>query len=98
LESAVPFPSSSPEDRLPARGRVGLNAEHYRTIIDTAPDLGFFEVHVENYMGAGGPPHRYLSAIRGRYPLSLRGVGLSIGADRPLDKDHLRRLSDLIKR
>ena len=46
-------------------------------------------------MGAGGPPHRYLSAIRDRYPLSLHGVGLSIGADRPLDRDHLERLKAL---
>jgi uncharacterized protein len=98
LESAVPFPSSSPEDRIPARAGVGLKAEHYRTIIDTSPDIGFFEVHAENYMGAGGPPHRYLSAIRERYPLSLHGVGMSIGADRPLDKDHIERLRRLIRR
>lgn len=63
-----------------------------------SPDVGFFEVHAENFMGAGGPPHRYLSAIRERYPLSLHGVGLSIGADRPLDKDHLDRLKRLIGR
>jgi uncharacterized protein len=94
----VPFPSSSPEDRIPARAGVGLKAEHYRTIIDTSPDIGFFEVHAENYMGAGGPPHRYLSAIRERYPLSLHGVGMSIGADRPLDKDHIERLRRLIRR
>ncbi len=92
------FPSSSSEDRIPARGGVGLKAEHYRTIIDASPDVGFFEVHAENYMGAGGPPHRYLSAIRERYPLSLHGVGLSIGADRPLDKDHIGRLRRLIQR
>jgi uncharacterized protein (UPF0276 family) len=98
LEIAVPFPSSSPEDRIPARVGVGLKAEHYRTIIDTAPDVGFFEVHAENYMGAGGPPHRYLSAIRERYPLSLHGVGLSIGADRPLDEDQIERLKLLILR
>jgi len=94
----VAFPSLSSEDRIPARGGVGLKAEHYRTIIDTSPDIGFFEVHAENYMGAGGPPHRYLSAIRERYPLSLHGVGLSIGADRPLDKDHIERLRRLIQR
>ena len=46
-------------------------------------------------MGAGGPPHRYLTAIRERYPLSLHGVGLSIGAAKPLDKDHLARLKAL---
>lgn len=92
------LPSLSPEDRIPARAGVGLKAEHYRTIIDTSPDIGFFEVHAENYMGPGGPPHRYLSAIRERYPLSLHGVGLSIGADRPLDEDHIARLGQLRRR
>lgn len=94
----MPFRSSSSECRVPPRGGVGLKPEHYRTIIDMSPDVGFFEVHAENFMGAGGPPHRYLSAIRERYPLSLHGVGLSIGADRPLDKDHLDRLKRLIGR
>lgn len=83
---------------IPARAGVGLKPEHYRIILETAPDLGFFEVHAENYMGAGGPPHRYLAAIRERYPLSLHGVGLSIGGDRPLDRDHLARLKALITR
>jgi hypothetical protein len=94
----VLLPSTCAKGRIPARGGVGLKAEHYRTIVDTLPDIGFFEVHAENYMCAGGPPHRYLSAIRERYPLSLHGVGLSIGADRPLDKDHLQRLDQLIER
>jgi uncharacterized protein (UPF0276 family) len=80
------------------RGGVGLKAEHYRTIVETRPDVGFFEVHAENYMGDGGPPHRYLSAVRDRYPLSLHGVGLSIGSSRPLDAGHLRRLKALIAR
>ncbi|EML5470859.1 DUF692 domain-containing protein [Pseudomonas aeruginosa] len=83
---------------VPARAGVGLKADHYRTILETRPDVGFFEVHAENYMGAGGPPHRYLTAIRERYPLSLHGVGLSIGADRPLDPAHLQRLARLIER
>jgi len=83
---------------LPDRAGVGLRAEHYRAVLEEAPDVGFFEVHAENYMGAGGPPHRYLTAVRERYPLSLHGVGLSIGADRPLDRDHLNRLKRLIDR
>lgn len=83
---------------IPARAGVGLKAQHYREIIETRPDIGFFEVHAENYMGAGGPPHRYLTAIRERYPLSLHGVGLSIGADRPLDRGHLARLRELVDR
>ena len=65
---------------VPARAGVGLKAQHYREIIETRPDAGYFEVHAENYMGGGGPPHRYLTAIRERYPLSLHGVGLSIGS------------------
>ena len=84
--------------RMPKRAGVGLKAEHYRTVIETQPDIGFFEVHAENYMSAGGPPHRYLAAVRERYPLSLHGVGLSIGADRPLDRAHLQRLKILIGR
>jgi hypothetical protein len=83
---------------IPPRAGVGLKPDHYRTILGTEPDIGFFEVHAENYMGAGGPPHRYLGGIRDRYPLSLHGVGLSIGADRPLDRDHLQRLKRLIER
>src|SRR5438874_823009 len=76
---------------------VALKAQHYRAIISHRPDIGFFEIHAENYMGEGGPPHRYLAEIRNRYPISLHGVGLSIGADRPLDRDHLRRLKLLIE-
>jgi uncharacterized protein (UPF0276 family) len=83
---------------IPTRAGVGLKPEHYRVILDTHPDLGFFEVHAENYMGAGGPPHRYLAEIRDWYPLSVHGVGLSIGADRPLDRDHLERLHRLVER
>jgi uncharacterized protein (UPF0276 family) len=83
---------------LPKRAGVGLKAEHYRTIVEQKPDVGFFEVHAENYMGAGGPPHRYLAAIRECYPLSLHGVGLSIGGPRALDRAHLERLRALIAR
>lgn len=84
--------------KIPPRAGVGLKAPHYRTILDTRPDIGFFEVHAENYMGPGGPPHHYLTAIREAYPLSLHGVGLSIGAARALDRDHLDRLHSLIDR
>jgi uncharacterized protein len=83
---------------LPRRAGVGLKPEHYNVILAERQDIGFFEVHAENYMGPGGPPHRYLSAIAERYPLSLHGVGLSIGGCRPLDKQHLLRLKALIDR
>lgn len=83
---------------IPRRGGVGLKPEHYREILDGAPDIGWFEIHAENYMGAGGPPHAYLTAIRERYPLSLHGVGLSIGGAGLLDADHLARLRALADR
>jgi uncharacterized protein (UPF0276 family) len=83
---------------LPPRAGLGLKPEHYETILATRPDVGFFEVHAENYMGAGGPPHQYLEAVAHLYPLSIHGVGLSIGAARDLDKEHLKRLRTLIDR
>jgi len=87
-----------PYDTLPARPGLGLKPQHYAQIIADRPDLGFFEVHAENYMGEGGPPHRYLTAICEHYPLSLHGVGLSIGGEMPLDRDHLKRLRALVER
>lgn len=83
---------------VPPRAGAGLKPAHYKAILESPPKVGFFEVHAENYMGAGGPPHRYLEAIRARYPLSVHGVGLSIGAGRPLDADHLRRLREVVRR
>jgi hypothetical protein len=77
---------------IPARAGVGLRPEHYGAILEGRPGIGWFEIHAENYMGEGGPPHHYLSRIREDYPLSLHGVGLSIGAEGPLDADHLARL------
>ena len=76
---------------------VGFKPEHFEAIVDTRPQLGFFEVHAENYMGAGGAPHRRVDAIRERYPLSLHGVGLSIGSPGPLDRAHLQRLAAVAK-
>jgi len=84
--------------RLPARAGVGLKPQHFQEILDTRPDLGFFEVHAENYMVAGGPFHHFLGRIRERYALSLHGVGLSIGSEGGLDSAHLDRLAALIAR
>ena len=68
--------------RLPARAGVGFKPAHFRDILATPQPVGFFEVHAENYMGAGGPPHAQLGALRERYALSVHGVGLSIGSTR----------------
>lgn len=83
---------------LPHRAGLGLKTEHLREVLSERPDIGFFEVHAENYMVDGGPFHHYLGLIREQYPLSLHGVGLSIGAEGPLDLRHLQRLAALIER
>lgn len=86
------------EYMLPARAGVGLKAAHYDDVVDDQPDVGWFEVHAENYMGAGGPAHYYLERVRREYPLSIHGVGLSIGSDGPLDPMHLQRLRTVVDR
>lgn len=90
--------STAKYNTLPLRAGAGLKPEHIKDILATRPEMGFFEVHAENYMGAGGPPHAQLRAIAETYPLSLHGVGLSIGAACPLDKEHLARLKALNER
>ena len=76
---------------------IGLRAPHIAEIIATRPALGWFEVHAENYMG-GGPALAQLDAIRRDYPLSLHGVGLSLGTADGIDTGHLRRLAALVAR
>ena len=77
---------------------AGLKPEHALDIFANPRAVDFLEVHAENYMGAGGPPHRLLTDIRNAFPLSVHGVGLSIGGAGPLDRDHLARLKSLLDR
>ncbi len=84
--------------KLPARAGVGFKPLYFDDILAAAQPIGFFEVHAENYMGAGGPPHAQLAALRERYALSIHGVGLSIGSTEPLDRNHLTRLKVLCDR
>jgi len=83
---------------LPACAGAGFKPAHLGDILAAPEPVGFFEVHAENYMGAGGPPHAQLTALRERYALSVHGVGLSIGSMRPLDQAHLARLKKLCDR
>jgi len=83
---------------IPASAGIGLKPQHYDEVLQTRPPFGFLEVHAENYMGAGGPPHHYLGRIRELYPVSLHGVALSIGGSSPLDTGHLERLKALLDR
>ncbi len=76
---------------LPNAAGVGFKPKHFEAIRTIAPALGFFEVHAENYMGAGGLPHAQLAQLRADYALSMHGVGLSIGGADALNADHLVR-------
>lgn len=82
---------------LPARAGLGFKPQHFAEIIASPPDLGFFEVHAENYLGAGGAPHAMLEALRRDHALSIHGVGLSIGGAR-IDPGHLARIKGLCDR
>lgn len=89
---------AKPVPGLPARVGLGLKPQHFRDVLDSCPDIGFFEIHAENYLVDGGPFHHFLGRIRERYPLSVHGVGLSIAAETPPDEGHLDRLAALIER
>lgn len=95
---AAGAPGSGRHAGLSPRAGVGLKPQHVPDILDTGPDLGFFEIHAENYLVAGGPMHADLTRVAERYPLSIHGVGLSIGGEDPLDRDHLRALRGLLER
>ena len=83
---------------VPARAGIGLRAEHYDTMLATLPEIGWLEVHPENYFGEGGKPLYFLEQLRAHYPLSLHGVGLSAGSTDPLNIEHLDKLKTLIQR
>ena len=83
---------------IPTSAGIGLRADHYREVLETKPAVGWFEVHSENYFGAGGLPLHYLEQVRAEYPISLHGVGLSLGSADPLNPEHLRHLKSLVDR
>ena len=94
----MPVPSFPAASAAPARAGVGFRGEHAAAIRETRPDVGWFEVHAENYMVAGGPRPAALEALRCDYPLSLHGVGLSLGGAERLDRGHLAALRALVER
>jgi uncharacterized protein (UPF0276 family) len=84
-------------DPMPPVAGVGLRFPHHQAFVDTRPPIGWLEVHAENYMGGGTPLH-YLDTLRRDYPVSLHGVGLSLGSADGLDPAHLERLERIIER
>ncbi len=102
-DSAAHVELEAPALRFPAYRVAGLagasfKPEHLPSILADRERRRFFEVHAENYMGAGGPPHRSLEIIRREYPVSLHGVCMSIGGPGALDKAHLERFRQLVER
>ena len=101
--TARPDARASGAFRFPAHPIAGLAGtsfkhEHLPAIQADGQRNGFFEVHAENYMGAGGPPHDALTRIRRDHPVSLHGVCMSIGGPQPLDRRHLERFRALVER
>jgi uncharacterized protein (UPF0276 family) len=82
---------------MPVAAGIGLRFQHHQAMLDTRPDVAWLEAHTENYFG-GGPSIRTLEAIRRDYPVSLHGVGLSLGSADGLDATHLERIREVVRR
>lgn len=81
---------------LPHKPGVGYKPQHFHDIISNAGSVGWLEIHAENYMGDGGRPLAQLRHLAEHFPISVHGVGLSIGGEGDLDPDHLARLKHLV--
>lgn len=91
-------PATAKEGSLiPVKAGIGLRFQHHQVVLDNNPAVPWMEVHTENYMG-GGAPLRYLDAIRRDRPISLHGVGLSLGSADGLDVEHLKRIQNVAER
>ncbi len=87
--------SGPPDTLLSSPAGLGLRAPHYEEILETKPDIGWFEIHPENYF-CGGIPRHYLDQIAEHYPISMHAIGLSLGSDQRVDENHLRQFKELI--
>lgn len=83
---------------LPPLAGLGMRFDHADAWLERSPEVGFAEIHAENFMMAGGPALELLDAVCQHYPVSLHGVALSLGGTDPLDRQHLARLRQLVDR
>jgi len=93
----MPPPTIGKASLIPAKAGIGLRFQHHQAVLDRRPDVAWMEVHTENYMG-GGTPLKYLDAIRRDTPISLHGVGLSLGSAEGIDRTHLERIRKVAER
>jgi len=84
----------SASDTLPCIAGIGLRSPHYGEVLQKLPELGWVEVHSENFFGGGAPLHTLLR-VREHYPVSLHGVGMGLASTDPLDPEHLSALESL---
>ncbi|MFI4982154.1 MAG: DUF692 domain-containing protein, partial [Nevskiales bacterium] len=83
---------------MPAVAGIGLRSQHHAEVLARTPRVGWFEAHSENYFADGGGRIDVLARVRSCYPLSLHGVGLSLGSTDPLDAVHLAKLQSAVRR
>ncbi len=95
LYATPPGTSPIPAGAIPLAAGIGLRFPHHRRFMEERPGIAWLEAHAENYLG-GGTVRRCLDAIRRDYPLSLHGVGLSLGSAEGLDEGHLQRIAALV--
>lgn len=77
---------------------IGLRSAHYQDVLDCHPDIGFLEIHSENYFNPNSKNHYYLEQIAQSYPMSFHGIGLSLGSSEAISREHLNKLKQLVDR
>jgi uncharacterized protein len=91
------MPAGRTREMIAARAGIGLRAPHLEELLEARPPAGLLEIHAENYLAPGVPLSR-LEALRSDYPLSVHGVGLSLGSANGIDDAHLGRVAALVDR
>lgn len=85
-------------EKLPQRAGISLQPQHYQEILSSRPDIGWIEIHPEDYLGLGGAAHFYLEKIAAEYPLAMNCRSLSLGSAESVDTKHLQDIAALVER
>ena len=94
----IKLKSMNTRKTIPAKTGIGLRSKHHKEILQTKPNISWFEVHTENYFADGGITIEFLEKISSIYPISFHGVSLSLGSADGLNKNYLAKLKSLIDR
>lgn len=85
-------------EKLPRRAGISLRPQHYQDILGSQPDVGWFEIHPEEYLGLGGASHHYLERVAANYPLAMNCQSLSLGSAESVNGKHLQDIASLVER